>query len=66
MNLIQVCFPSIHLQTLLVCFLAMAIVSAIPIDESVVGEAYEPEAYNPQDPQEFFKLKKLKKLLLLG
>lgn len=47
--------------------MAMAFVAAIPIDESVVGEAYEPsEIYNPQDPQEFFKLKKLKKLLLLG
>lgn len=58
------CVP---LQALLVCCLALAIVSAIPIDETVVGEAYEPsEIYNPQDPNEFFKLKKLKKLLLLG
>lgn len=54
-------------QTLLVCFLAMALVSAIPIDETVAADAYEAsEIYNPQDPQEFFKLKKLKKLLLLG
>lgn len=45
----------------------MALVSAIPIDETMVGDAYEAaEIYNPQDPQEFFKLKKLKKLLLLG
>lgn len=52
---------------MLVCFLAIAFVSAIPIDETVVGDVYEPaEAYNPQDPNSFFKLKKLKKLLLLG
>ena len=45
----------------------MALVSAIPIDETVGGDVFEAsEAYNPQDPQEFFKLKKLKKLLLLG
>ncbi|XP_055701332.1 uncharacterized protein LOC129800743 [Phlebotomus papatasi] len=52
--------------TLLVCILAFAIVSAVPIDETVVGDVYEADNFDPQDPNSFFKLKKLKKLLLLG
>lgn len=48
------------------CLLAVALISAIPIDESVYGDVYESENYNPQDPNSFLKLKKLKKLLLLG
>ncbi|XP_055689407.1 uncharacterized protein LOC129793426 isoform X2 [Lutzomyia longipalpis] len=52
--------------TLLVCLLAFVIVSAVPIDETVVGDVYEADNFNPQDPNSFFKLKKLKKLLLLG
>lgn len=45
----------------------MAFVAAVPVDETVVGDLYEPsETYNPQDPNSFFKLKKLKKLLFLG
>lgn len=40
-------------------------VSAIPVDESIAGEVYgQDNSYNPQDPQEFFKLKKIKKLFL--
>lgn len=46
------------------CVLALAIVSAVPaVDESVFGEVYDAESINPQDPQQFFKLKKLKKIL---
>lgn len=42
----------------------MTIVYAVPIDETAVfGDVYEAENYNPQDPNSFFKLKKLKKLL---
>ncbi|XP_053676240.1 uncharacterized protein LOC128726451 [Anopheles nili] len=50
---------------------AAALVSALPAvnDESVLGgDVYEAEidSFNPQDPQAFLKLKKLKKLLFLG
>lgn len=53
------------LQTLLVCLMALAIVSAVPVDEAAygVGELYDQDTFNPQDPNSFFKLKKLKKLL---
>lgn len=46
----------------------MALVMAAPFDESVVnGETYETgENFNPADPNSFFKIKKLKKLLFLG
>jgi hypothetical protein len=55
-------------QTLALFVLAFALVSAVPAvnDESLTGEVYEAEAINPQDPQSFFKLRKLKKLLFLG
>lgn len=43
--------------------MAIAIVSAVPVEETF-GDVYEAEAFNPQDPQEFLKLKKLKKLFL--
>ncbi|KFB41550.1 uncharacterized protein LOC131282080 [Anopheles ziemanni] len=51
--------------------LAVALVSALPAvnDESILGgDVYEAEvdSFNPQDPQAFLKLKKLKKLLFLG
>lgn len=40
-------------------------VSAVPVDESIGGEIYgQDNSYNPQEPQEFFKLKKIKKLFL--
>ncbi|XP_037044240.1 uncharacterized protein LOC119080114 [Bradysia coprophila] len=55
------------IMAILVTVLAMAFVAAVPVDETVVGDLYEPsETYNPQDPNSFFKLKKLKKLLFLG
>lgn len=57
-------FFLIHSQALLVCVLAIAIISAVPVDETIVGEVYESDVINPQDPQEFIKLKKLKKLFL--
>lgn len=45
--------------------MALAIVSAVPVDEAAygVGELYDQDTFNPQDPNSFFKLKKLKKLL---
>uniref|UniRef100_A0A182IR98 Uncharacterized protein n=1 Tax=Anopheles atroparvus TaxID=41427 RepID=A0A182IR98_ANOAO len=51
--------------------LAVALVSALPAvhDESILGgDVFEAEvdSFNPQDPQAFLKLKKLKKLLFLG
>lgn len=52
---------------MLVAVFAMAMVMAAPADETVFGEGYEAaDAYSAQDPQQFFKLKKLKKLLFLG
>lgn len=42
----------------------MAIVSAVPVDETIAGEAFgQADSFNPQEPNSFFKLKKLKKLL---
>lgn len=56
-----------YLQILMVAVFAMAMVLAAPADETVFGAEYEAaDAYNPQEPQQFFKLKKLKKLLFLG
>ncbi|XP_055611186.1 uncharacterized protein LOC129757860 [Uranotaenia lowii] len=59
--------------TIALFVLALALVSAMPAvnDESLLGggDLYEAEVddtFNPQDPQAFFKLKKLKKLLFLG
>ncbi|XP_039429902.1 uncharacterized protein LOC120413238 [Culex pipiens pallens] len=58
--------------TIALFVLAVALVSALPAvnDESLLGgDVYEAEvdgSFNPQDPQAFFKLKKLKKLLFLG
>lgn len=44
--------------------LAFAIVSAVPaFDETVLGEIADQEALSPQNAQEFFKLKKIKRLL---
>lgn len=37
---------------------------ALPADESVVGETSDSKNYNPEDPQQIFKLKKFKKLFL--
>ncbi|KAL5289782.1 hypothetical protein ACFFRR_009668 [Megaselia abdita] len=53
-------------MTLLVLLLVAAIAIAFPADETVAGDLYDTHNISPQDPQEFFKLKKLKKLLLLG
>lgn len=49
-------------------FALLATVSAVPVDESVVGDVYGADAsYNPQDPNAILlKLIKLKKLLFLG
>lgn len=58
--------------TIALFVLAVALVSALPAvhDESPLsGDLYEAEvdgSFNPQDPQAFIKLKKLKKLLFLG
>ncbi|XP_055534839.1 uncharacterized protein LOC129724180 [Wyeomyia smithii] len=58
--------------TVALIVLAVALVSAVPAvnDESIFGgDVYAAEldgSFNPQDPQSFFKLKKLKKLLFLG
>lgn len=53
------------LQTVLIAFAVMALVSAVPVDETVVGEVYgQSDSISPQDQTEIFlKLKKLKKLL---
>lgn len=52
-------------QTVLIAFAVMALVSAVPVDETVVGEVYgQSDSISPQDQTEIFlKLKKLKKLL---
>ncbi|XP_037940542.1 uncharacterized protein LOC119673351 [Teleopsis dalmanni] len=50
--------------SLFLCLLIVALVSAVPIDESFPGDVYDQEQNNPHDPQSIFKLKKLKKLLL--
>ncbi|XP_030373275.1 uncharacterized protein LOC115623193 [Scaptodrosophila lebanonensis] len=53
--------------TIFVCLLIVALVSAVPVDESLQGDFYgEDDTHNPHDPQAIFKLKKLKKLLKLG
>jgi hypothetical protein len=52
------------LQFLAVLLIAVAMVMAMPADETIVGEFADAENYNPEDPQEIFKLKKLKKLFL--
>lgn len=36
----------------------------MPADETVVGGLADADNYNPEDPQQIFKLKKLKKLFL--
>ncbi|XP_035786820.1 uncharacterized protein LOC118463950 [Anopheles albimanus] len=59
------------IATIALFVLAVALVSALPAvnDESIIGgDVYEAEvdSFNPQDPQAFLKLKKLKKLLFLG
>ncbi|XP_037908168.1 uncharacterized protein LOC119649869 [Hermetia illucens] len=50
---------------LFVCLLALAMVSAAPAEEGLVGDLLgsEQQYHNPQDPSSFFKLKKIKKLL---
>lgn len=52
-------------QALFVCLLALAMVSAAPAEEGLVGDLLgsEQQYHNPQDPSSFFKLKKIKKLL---
>jgi hypothetical protein len=52
------------LQFLAVLLIAVAMVLAMPADETVVGEFADADNYNPEDPQEIFKLKKFKKLFL--
>lgn len=52
------------MQAFLVVMATIAIVSAVPVDETVIGEVYgQHDSISQQDPNEFFKLKKLKKLL---
>lgn len=55
---------SSFLQFLAVLLIAFAVVMALPHDESIFGEAADAEHFNPEDPQEIFKLKKFKKLFL--
>lgn len=54
----------ILLQTLLVCFVAIALVQAIPApaEETLVPGDVDFDSFNPADIQEIIKLKKLKKL----
>ncbi|XP_017841632.1 uncharacterized protein LOC108599340 [Drosophila busckii] len=57
------------LLSVLLCLLVVALVSAVPVDESQLGDnIYDQfdDVHNPHDPQAIFKLKKLKKLILLG
>lgn len=52
------------MQFLAVLLIAFAVVMAMPAEEAVVGDFAEAQNFNPEDPQEFFKLKKFKKLFL--
>ncbi|XP_037900647.1 uncharacterized protein LOC119644976 [Glossina fuscipes] len=56
--------------TIYLCLLSIAfiaIVSAVPVDESLLGNIYESgDQPTAQNSQSIFKLKKLKKLLLWG
>lgn len=53
----------VYLQAIFIAVAVFAMVSAVPVDESIAGEIYgQDNSYNPQEPQEFFKLKKIKKL----
>ncbi|XP_053955908.1 uncharacterized protein LOC128861646 [Anastrepha ludens] len=47
--------------TLFVCLLIVALVLAVPAEESLPGDLYDQDE---QGHQNFFKLKKIKKLLL--
>lgn len=47
-----------------VLLIAFAVVMALPHDESIVADIADTEHFNPEDPQEIFKLKKFKKLFL--
>ncbi|XP_034480545.1 uncharacterized protein LOC117786414 [Drosophila innubila] len=51
---------------LFLCLLAVALVNAVPVDETLQGDNFfgQSDVHNPHDPQAIFKLKKLKKLLL--
>jgi ABC-type sugar transport system permease subunit len=51
---------------LAVLLIAFAVVMALPADETVVGEFTDSDNFNPEDLQEFLKLKKFKKLFLKG
>lgn len=51
-------------QFLAILLIAFAVVIALPLDETVVGEISDVDNFNPEDPQQFFKLKKFKKLFL--
>ncbi|KNC20665.1 hypothetical protein FF38_04791 [Lucilia cuprina] len=57
-----------HLQivqkTIFVFLCLAAFVAAVPADESLPGDLYDQDQYSAQNPQSFFKLKKIKKLLL--
>lgn len=57
-------FNFLPLQFLAVLLIAFAVVLALPADETVVGEFADADNYNPEDPQQIFKLKKFKKLFL--
>ncbi|KAH8398305.1 hypothetical protein KR215_003574, partial [Drosophila sulfurigaster] len=54
-------------QVVFLCLAAVALVSAVPVDETLQGDNIfysESDVHNPHDPQAIFKLKKIKKLLL--
>ncbi|XP_037817890.1 uncharacterized protein LOC119607852 [Lucilia sericata] len=50
--------------TIFVFLCLAAFVAAVPADESLPGDLYDQDQYSAQNPQSFFKLKKIKKLLL--
>ncbi|KAH8278264.1 hypothetical protein KR044_009019, partial [Drosophila immigrans] len=54
------------LQVFLLCLSVVALVSAVPVDETQQGDNVysQSDVHNPHDPQAIFKLKKIKKLLL--
>ncbi|TMW49576.1 hypothetical protein DOY81_005341 [Sarcophaga bullata] len=54
-----------HHQTIFAFLLLAAFVAAVPADESLPGDLYDDQdLYSAQNPQSFFKLKKIKKILL--
>ncbi|KAH8365639.1 hypothetical protein KR093_002983, partial [Drosophila rubida] len=56
----------INSQVVFLCLSVVALVAAVPVDETLQGDNIfsESDVHNPYDPQSIFKLKKIKKLLL--